>query len=160
VPWQALVTQSVEVHVIVAPTQLLPEQASLYVQRFPSSQAAAVRQAQVPPWFVQRYVEPPHETVWHSVCVDPSHVYDAPPAHVPLALFAPHPEHVPPVCSRFVPQLSTHAPAAVPQPEAPLHVTVQHTLPPPTAHVVGDELHEHVPQSSPVPLQYRVHVPG
>jgi hypothetical protein len=43
--------------------------------------------------------------------------------------------------------------AAVPQPEAPEQVTVQHWLPPPTAQVVWAAVHEQVLQVSFVPLQ-------
>jgi hypothetical protein len=148
------------VQVTVEPTQLLPEQASLYVQSFESLQAAAVRQAQVPPALVQRCWLPPHVIVWHSVCVEASQVYAAPPPHEPTALLSPHPAHVPPVCSRFVPQLSAQLPAAVPQPAPELHVTVQHWLPPPTAQVVWDAEHEQVLHTSPPPEQYRVQLAG
>jgi hypothetical protein len=37
------------VQVIAVPAQLLPEQASLYVQRLPSSQAGLVRHSHVEP---------------------------------------------------------------------------------------------------------------
>ena len=54
VPLHAEFMQVVDVQVTVVPVQLLPEQASLKVHRFESSHAADVRQAQVPPLFVQR----------------------------------------------------------------------------------------------------------
>ena len=54
VPLHVLVMQSVDVQVIAVPVQTPPEQASLKVQRLPSSQAGLVRQAQVPPVLVQR----------------------------------------------------------------------------------------------------------
>ena len=54
VPLHAEFMQAVDVQVTVVPVQLLPEQASLKVHRFESSHATDVRQAQVPPLFVQR----------------------------------------------------------------------------------------------------------
>jgi hypothetical protein len=160
VPLQLRVMQAVDAQSTVVPTQLLPEQASLYVQALPSSQVAFVRHSQLPPWFVQRQVLPPQPMVWHRLWVEPSQVYDVPPPQVPLALLAPHPEQARPVCSRCVPQVSAQAPAVVPQPPPPLHVTVQHWLEPPAWQVVGEAPHEQVSQTSPPPLQYRVQLPG
>jgi hypothetical protein len=65
---------------------------------------------------------------------------------------APQPEQVPPVVSTFVPQTS-HVPAAVPQPAAPLHVTVQHWFPLPTAQAVCVAVHVQVLHVSAVPEQ-------
>jgi hypothetical protein len=42
------------------------------VQALLSSQVVAVLQAQEPPAFVQRYVVPAQEIVWHSVWVEAS----------------------------------------------------------------------------------------
>jgi len=153
------VTQVVDAHAIVVPTQLLPEQASLYVQAFESSHAAAVRQAQLPPALVQRYVEPPQVIDWHNVWLDASHSTVDPAPQVPLALLVPQPEQARPVVTLFEPQVSAQDPAAVPQPEPPLHVTVQHWSEPPTWQVVGDALHEQV-LHPPDPSQYLVQVPG
>jgi hypothetical protein len=46
VPLHVRVMQAVDVHVIPVPWQAPPEQASLYVQAFPSSQAALAVQPQ------------------------------------------------------------------------------------------------------------------
>jgi hypothetical protein len=130
------------------------------VQGFASSQPAAVRQAQVPPSLVQVYAVPPHEIVWHSVCVVELQNTVVPPPHVPLARFSPQPEQVRPVVTLFVPQTSAQEPAAVPQPDPAEQVTVQHWLPPPTAQVVWDAVHEQALHTSPVPEQYRVQPAG
>jgi hypothetical protein len=93
------------------------------------------------------------------VCVVELQVYVVPPPHVPLARFAPQPEHARDTLSALAEQLSAHAPAVVVHPVPAPHDTAQHWLLPPTAHVVGVALHEHVPQLPP-PLQCRVHVAG
>jgi len=54
VPLHVMLMQAVDVQVIVVPVQLPLKQASLKVHRSPSSHATDVRQAQVPPVFVQR----------------------------------------------------------------------------------------------------------
>jgi hypothetical protein len=64
------------------------------------------------------------------------------------------------VISWFDPQVSAQLPAAVPQPDPPEHVTVQHWLPPPTSQVVGVAVHVHALHTSPVPEQYRVQEGG
>jgi hypothetical protein len=51
------------------------------------------------------------------------------------------------------PQTSAQVPAAVPQPEPAVQVTVQHWFPPPSAQVVGDAEHVQALHTSPVPLQ-------
>ena len=96
---------------------------------------------------------PPHDLVWHRVWIEASQVLVVPPPHAPLAPLAPHPEHVLPVVRRFDPQLSAQLPAAVPQPATPVQVTVQHSLPPPTAQVVDAAEHVQVLHTSPEPLQ-------
>jgi hypothetical protein len=98
--------------------------------------------------------------VWHRLWSDPSQSVVVPAPQVPLALLAPHPEQGRPVVRLFAPQVSAQAPAVVPQPPPPLHVTVQHWLEPPAWQVVGEALHEQVLQTSPPPLQYRVQLPG
>ena len=98
--------------------------------------------------------------VWHIVWVVASQVLVVPPPHAPLARLAPHPEHALPVVRRFDPQLSAQLPAAVPQPAPLVQVTVQHSLPPPTAQVSAVEEHEQALQTSPEPLQVRVQLPG
>ena len=57
-------------------------------------------------------------------------------------------------------QTSAQVPAAVLQPVTSLQPAVQHWFAGPTPQVVGDAVHEHVLHTSPVPLQYRVQVPG
>jgi hypothetical protein len=54
VPSQVRVMQAVSVQVMAVPPQVEPEQVSPQVQALPSSQPAAVRQAQVPLALVQR----------------------------------------------------------------------------------------------------------
>ena len=54
VPLQTLVMQVVEVHSTDVPAHPPVPQTSLYVHKLLSLQAVLVRQAQVPPWFVQR----------------------------------------------------------------------------------------------------------
>ena len=76
-----------------------------------------------------------------------------PPPHAPFARLGPHPEHALPVVRRFDPQLSAQEPAAVPQPDPAEQVTVQHSLPPPTAQVVDPVEHVQLLHTSPVPVQ-------
>ena len=151
VPLHDLVMQSVDVQVIAVPRHAPPEQASLNVHGFESSHATAVRQAQVPPVLVQWYVVPPQLRVWQEVAA--LHVVEVPALHVPSARLAPHPEHALPVLRVVAPQVSAQAPAAVPQPVPLVHVTVQHSLPPPTAQVVVPAEHVQLLHTSPVPLQ-------
>jgi hypothetical protein len=54
VPLQARVRQSVETQEMAVPWHVLPEQTSVWVQRFPSSQDAEMRHCQLPPALVQR----------------------------------------------------------------------------------------------------------
>ena len=161
VPLHAELMQSVDVQVTVVPVQLLPEQASLKVHRFESSHATDVRQAQVPPALVQRYVVPPQVMVWHTAWLAALHVYTVPPLHIPSAPAGPQPVQVSPMMSWFAVQVSAQVPLAVRQPPVDaLHDAVQHSLPAPTVQVVVDAVHEHALHTSPVPLQYRVQVPG
>jgi hypothetical protein len=76
-----------------------------------------------------------------------------------LALLPPHPEQVRETVRLFAAQLSAQLPAVDPHPDTALHVTVQHWLLPPTAHVVGVAPHEHVPHVPP-PVQYFVQLAG
>jgi hypothetical protein len=94
------------------------------------------------------------------VCVEASQVVLMPPPHAPFARLGPHPEQPLPVVTRFDPQVSAQVPAAVPQPDPPEQVTVQHSLPPPTEQVSAVEEHEQELHTSPVPLQVRVQLPG
>jgi hypothetical protein len=87
------------------------------------------------------------------VWIEESQVLAVPPPHAPLAPLAPQPEHVLAVVRRFDPQLSAQLPAAVPQPAPLVQVTVQHSLPPPAAQVVGVAEHVQLLHTSPVPLQ-------
>jgi hypothetical protein len=67
VPLHVRVMQVVEVQVTPVPWHTPPVQMSPYVHRLPSSQAAAVRHAHVPPALVQLYVVPPQVRVWQAV---------------------------------------------------------------------------------------------
>jgi hypothetical protein len=87
------------------------------------------------------------------VWVVASQVLAVPPPQMPLARLAPHPEHALLVVRRFDPQLSVQEPAAVPQPDPLVQVTVQHWLPPPTAQVVDAAEHVQVLHTSPEPVQ-------
>jgi hypothetical protein len=98
--------------------------------------------------------------IWHRSWVVSSQAVPVPPPHAPFARLGPHPEHALLVVRRFDPQVSAQVPGAVPQPDPPEHVTVQHSLPPPTAQVSAAEEHEQVLHTSPVPLQVRVQLPG
>jgi hypothetical protein len=64
VPLHVEFMQAVGVQDIVVPLQPPPEQASLNVHGSPSSHVTDVRQAHVPPAFVQRYVVPAQISVW------------------------------------------------------------------------------------------------
>jgi hypothetical protein len=161
VPLQVEVMQAVDVQVTVVPVQLPLKQASLKVHRFPSSHPTDVRQAQVPPEFVQRYVVPPQVMTWHTSWLAALHVCTVPPLHSPSALFAPQPWQVSPRMSWFAVQVSAQAPFVVRQPPvAALHDDAQHSLAAPTPQVVVVAEHEQELHTSPVPLQYRVQVPG
>jgi hypothetical protein len=161
VPLHAEFMHEVGVHVTVVPRQLPALHASLNVHRSPSLHSTDVRHAHVPPAFVQRYVTPPQVCVWHRSWLAALHVYTVPPEQIPSAPAAPHPTHACPFTIWFVPQLSAHAPFVVRQPPVPaLQSATQHWFPGPTPHVVGVALQLHVLQTSPVPEQYRVHVPG
>ena len=129
------------------------------MQAFPSSQAELVRHCQIPPTNVQLYVRPPQVTVWHAVWVVESQVYVPPPPQVPVAPAAPHPLQVEASVIVFAPQDSPppQVPATVEHPEAGVHTALQQ---PPAVHVVVAGVHEQELHTSPVPLQYRVQVPG
>ncbi len=89
--------------------------------------------------------------------------YEPPATHVPAAPAGPQPTQLWSMSSRFSVQVSPpipHSPGAVWHPSVVLHDAVQHSLPPPTPHVVGDAVHEHPLHVSSVPLQYRVQVAG
>ena len=154
VPLHAESMQDVAVQVIVVPAQLLPEQASLKVHGFESSHATDVRQAQVPPLFVQRYVVPPQAMVWHRVWVEELQVFTVPPLHIPSAPAGPQPTQVWPMVSWLAVQVSGQVSLVVRQPPVDaLHDAVQHTLAAPTAQVVVAAEHEQELHTSPVPLQ-------
>jgi len=158
VPLHVEFMQVVDVQVIAVPTQLSLKHASLKVHGLPSSHAHAVRQAQVPPVFVQRYVVPPQTRVWQEVAE--LHVVDVPAPHVPSARLSPQPVQLRPVVTVVAVQTSAQTPAAVLQPPTASQPAVQHWFAGPTAHVVGDAVHEQLLHTSPAPLQYRVQVPG
>ena len=158
VPLHVLVMQDVEVQVTPVPAHTPPEQMSPYVHRLPSSHATGVRQAQVPPVLVQWYVVPPQVRVWQEVAA--LHVVEVPALHVPSARLAPQPVQVRPVVTVVAPQTSAQIPAAVLQPVTSLQPAVQHWFAGPSSQVVGAAEHEQELHTSPVPLQYRVQVPG
>jgi hypothetical protein len=161
VPLHTELMQAVGAQVTVVPVQLAPMQASLKVHRSPSSQAAEVRQAHVPPALVQRRVEPPQLTVWHGVWVAAVQVCVTPPEQMPSAPAEPQPMQDWPTVSMFAVQISAQAPSVVRQPPvAALHPAWQHWLPPPTPQVVSAAVHVQALHTSPVPLQYRVQVFG
>ena len=94
VPLHVELMQAVEVQVTVVPPQTPPEQASLNVHGSPSLHATDVRQAQVPPALVQRYVVPPHVMDWHRSWLAALHVCTVPPEQIPSAPAGPQPTHV------------------------------------------------------------------
>jgi hypothetical protein len=154
VPLHAEFMQVVDVQVTVVPVQLLPEQASLKVHEFESSHATDVRQAQVPPLFVQRYVVPPQLMVWHRSWLAALHVYTVPPLHIPSAPAGPQPTQVWPMVSWFAVQVSGQVSFVVRQPPVDaLHDAAQHSLAAPTPQVVGGAVQEQELHTSPVPLQ-------
>ena len=161
VPLHAEFMQDVDVQVTVEPVQLLPEQASLKVHRFESSHATDVRQAQVPPVLVQRYVVPLQVKVWQLVWLAALHVYEPPPEQIPSPPAEPQPTQYWPMMSWLAEQVSGQASFVVRQPPVDaLHDAVQHSLATPTVQVVVAAEHEQELHTSPVPLQYRVQVPG
>ena len=153
VPLHVLVMQVVEVQVTPVPAHTPPEQTSPYVHRLPSSHATGVRQAQVPPLFVQRYVVPPQAMVWHRSWLAVLHVYNVPPLHIPSAPAGPQPTQDWRMVSWFAVQVSGQVSLVVRQPPVDaLHDAVQHTLAAPTAQVVVVAEHEQELHTSPVPL--------
>ena len=153
--------QVVDVQVTVVPVQLPAEQASLNVHSSLSSHATDVRQAQVPPVLVQWYVVTPQVMVWQMSWLAVLHVYTVPPLHIPAAPAGPQPMQDSPMTSWFVEQVSGQVPFVVRQPPVDaLHDASQHSLAAPTTQVVGGAVHEQELHTSPVPLQYRVQVPG
>jgi hypothetical protein len=149
VPLQVRVMQVSDVQVIGVPWHVPPEQASPQVQAFESSQAALVRQAQVPPALVQRQVVPPQLTVAQEF---PAPQVWVVPMHVPVAPAVPHPLHDCPTTNAAAPQVSAHVPAEVAHPPAGEHSAWQQ---PPAVHGTTSGVHEQALQV-PVPLQYRV----
>ena len=161
VPLHVDVMQAVSVQVIAVPVQLPALQASLKVHGFESSHATAVRQAQVPPVLVQRYVVAPQVLTWHRVWLAALHVYNVPPLHIPAAPAGPQPAQYWPTVSWFAVQVSGQVPSSVKQPPPDAsHAAVQHSLPAPTPQVVVAAVHVQLLHTSLVPLQYRVQVPG
>jgi hypothetical protein len=154
VPLHAESMHVVEVQVIAVPVQVLPEQASLNVQRLPSSQPGLERQAQVPPALVQRQVVPPQLTAWHMLWLVALQVYSDPPEHSPAAPAGPQPVQPWPTVSWFAAQVSAQVPLVVRQPpRSSSQPAWQHWFPPPTPQVLGVAVHEQLLQTSPVPLQ-------
>jgi len=145
VPSHARVMQVSDSHVIAVPWHVPAEQTSPYVQSSSSSQAALVRQAQVPPALVQRYCTPPQVTLAQEFPTSQAWVV---PLHVPVAPAEPHPLHDCPTCS-VSPQTSGQLPADVAQPPAGEHSASQQ---PPAVHGTTSGVHEHVPQD-PSPSQ-------
>ena len=158
VPLHVLVMQDVDVQETLMPSHTPPEQTSPYVHRLPSSHATDVLQAQVPPVLVQRYVVPPQMRVWQEVVA--LHVVEVPALHVPSARLSPQPVQLRPMVTVVALQTSAQTPAAVLQPAASSQPAVQHWFDGPTLQVVVAAEHEQELHTSPVPLQYRVQVPG
>jgi hypothetical protein len=130
------------------------------VHRFESSHITDVRQAQVPPLLVQRYVVPPQVKVWHRVWVEALHVYDPPPEQIPSPSAGPQPTHDWPMVIWLAVQVSGQVTLVVRQPPvAASHDATQHWLAGPTPQVVVAA--EQVQSShTPAPSQVRVQVPG
>jgi hypothetical protein len=154
VPLHAEFMQAVDVQVIEVPTQLPLKQASLKVHWLPSSHATDVRQAQVPPVLVQRYVVPAQIKVWQLLWLAALHVYEPPPEQIPSPPAEPQPTQYWPMRSWFAVQVSGQTPSSVKQPPvAALQEATQHWLPAPTPQVVAAAEHEQELHTSPVPLQ-------
>jgi hypothetical protein len=102
-----------EGHSYVVAAHSPPKHASLYVQSSPSSHGIVVRHAQVPPAFVQWYVEPPHVSSAHSVWLAVVHWYVSPPVQIPSAFAGPHPAHVCPTVNETLPHTSGHPSTSV-----------------------------------------------
>jgi len=161
VPLHVEFMQAVDVHDIVVPLQLPPEQASLNEHGSPSSHVTDVRHAHVPPAFVQRYVIPAQVSVWQMSWLAALHGYTPPPEQIPSASAAPQPTHAWPTMIWFAEQVSGHVPSVVRQPPiAALQYATQHWFPLPAPHVVCHAVHAQLLQTSPVPLQYRVQLAG
>jgi hypothetical protein len=112
-PLHVTLRHSVDAQVTLVPLQLPPKHRSLNVQGSESLHATCVRQAQVPPAFVQRYVVPPQTTSWHRVWLPALQVCTAPPPQIPSAFAGPQPAQAWPTISWFAPQLSGQSPSVV-----------------------------------------------
>jgi hypothetical protein len=126
-----------------------------------SSHVTAMRQAHVPPAFVQRYVVPAQISVWHKLWVAALQVLTAPPEQNPSASAEPQPTQNWPTMIWFAEQVSGQVPFVVKQPPmATSHDASQHWFPLPAPQVICPAVHVQLLQTSPVPLQYRVQLSG